>query len=129
MSKKRNFNVVNDEEVTDEVMEGEVIDEEDISLDELDELCKKTDAMAAKLEMIKKSKKRRTRNILIGAGIGVAGILGGMYIMGKKAEKEREEAEANAGAGDSNLVLYSPTGDPINNDAGMFTADGPVNTF
>jgi hypothetical protein len=81
MSKK-----VNDE-VIEEVMEGEVIEDEVNIEDEIERL----EALVKAQKSVNSDKKRKKRNILIGAGIGVAGILGGMYLMGRKAEKEREK--------------------------------------
>lgn len=111
MSKK-----VNDE-VIEEVMEGEVIEDEVNIEDEIERL----EALVKAQKSVNSDKKRKKRNILIGAGIGVAGILGGMYLMGRKAEKEREKEEAaNA---ENGLVLYNSNGEATSGN-GLFTTEG-----
>lgn len=122
MSKKVN-ETVNEEKV----YEGTV--EENIgTVDEMEAHIKALEEESERLELLVAKKRKRNRNILIGVGAGVLGVLGGLYIAGKKAEKEREKelAEAN---GDPNggLILYNSDGSVVSN--GVFNADGTVNTF
>lgn len=112
----------NNDVVTDKVMEGEVVEEVSI-----DEEIERLEALVKAESSANSDKKRKKRNIFIGAGVGVLGLLGGMYLMGKKAEKDREKEEAGAADG-SGYVLYDSTGAALPNN-GMFTADGSTTTF
>ena len=118
MSKKNN-EVVTEEEV----MEGEVIEEELSIDDELDRL-----EALVKAEKAKRSNSKRKKRILIGAGVGVAGLLGTLYIIGKKSEEKRREEEAANAEANGGYVLYDSTGAALPNN-GMFTADGSTTTL
>lgn len=111
---KKNVN----EEVIDEVMEGEVIEETNDINAEIERL----EALLAQQKATKQKVNNKKRNILIGAGAGIVALLGGMYLMGKKAEKDRQAEEAANSNANNSLVLYDATGvNTMNN--GLFTTD------